>query len=214
MAETLYKHKTSAPPRPTVANTDSMAGAHTQARESFLEDVAWTRLIKIGDWVLDRSTEKIVGGGTHAYLVSRSEFGATPFIVTAQLQFTAFGENSIPANPNINAGIVFGWNSESHNPKYYNILLGGTSILLERIGFKGGDAFRDYEHISKEIPFILEEKRIYQFTVKFASHAIDLFSDNQLIWSFAKPGDIGGRVGLRPWRSQVHCSSFVASTVF
>jgi hypothetical protein len=213
LAETLYKHNANAPPRPKAGDVASIGGAPERGRESFLDDAVWTRLVKIGDWVYDQSTKNIVGGGMHAYLVSRSEYGPVPFVISTKLRFTAFGKNRIPSNSNINSGIVFGWSADAANPRYYNILFSGNSILLERIGFNGGDAFRDYEHISKEIPFLLEENRDYQFTANFAAHSIDLLSGNQLVWSFPSPGDVAGRVGIRPWRSQVHCSSFVASTV-
>lgn len=211
VAEAIYKHTTNVHSKPGSQESFEIPSALANERESFLDDSVWTRLVKIGDWVYDQSSRTIVGGGMHAYLVSRAEFGAGPFVVNAQLRFTGFGQNRVPSNRNINAGIVFGWNSDTDNPRYYNILLSGRSLLLERIGFNGGDAFRDYEHLSKEIPFDLQENWDHQFTVNFASKSIEFLTGDHLIASFPLPGDIVGRVGIRPWRSQVHCSAFAIS---
>jgi TIR domain len=213
IAESIYKHTIDTGKKSKEMNIPLHLSHLNVRREAFLEHQTWTRLVKIGDWVYDQEAKRIVGGGVHTYLLSREEYGNAPFSLTATLSFSSFVQHLRRELVKMNAGIMFGWNSDDVNPKYYNVLITGERILLEKIGFNGGDAYRDYYHITEGVDCTIEENRIYEFSISFSSRSIDVFLDQQLYCSFSCPSSIVGRVGLRPWRSQIHCSKFTISEV-
>ena len=91
------------------------------------------------------------------------------------MAFSGFNQHIQRGVEEINAGFVFGWNSDSENPKYYNILITGKRILLESIGFNGGDAFRDFQHLNEGVYLKINENQTYE--LNFRSR---VFSYNQL----------------------------------
>jgi hypothetical protein len=111
-------------------------------REVFDQLATWARLIKIGNWIFDQDAGRIIGSGMHAYLLSRGEYGDTPFVIETSLEFTNFSRPGIEHAVGMNAGIVFGWKQERAVPRYYNVLLTGSALLIERIGFRGEDDYR------------------------------------------------------------------------
>jgi len=181
--------------------------------ESFLEYHTWTRLIKIGDWVYDQGDKRIIGGGINHYLLSRETYGNASFSLTATLAFSNFEQHLEKRLDQMNAGIILGWNSDNANPMYYNLLITGKRILLEKIGFNGGDAYRDFHHISEGEICRIMENHTYEFSISCSSQFLDVFLDQQLYCSFKRPENIIGRIGLRPWRSQIHCSRFTISEI-
>lgn len=193
---------------------DSLSHRNDAKRESFLDPYYWNRLIKIGDWIYDEHAARIIGSGVFCYLLSRNEYGKKPYTISAKLQFSNIAQHlGHQSSEMMNSGIVLGWNSDKSNPRYYNILLTGRQLLLERIGFKGGDAYRDFDHIDNGRNFDVEENKTYSFTISFTGESIDVFLDEHLFYSFRKPRGILGRVGLRPWRSQLDCFHFSVSEV-
>jgi len=178
-----------------------------QEREDFLEHLTWTQLVKIGDWIFDEEAKRILGSGKQAYLLSRREYGHRLVSIVSELSFSNFREHLQHPVNKMNAGIIFGWNSDKANPRYYNLMLTGEELLLERIGFKGGDVFRDYEHITKGVLLPIEEGIHYKFIIKIGK-TIEAFLDNRKLLSMKRPTGVVGRVGLRPWRSQLECMKF------
>ncbi|MGO9620513.1 MAG: toll/interleukin-1 receptor domain-containing protein [Desulfobaccales bacterium] len=179
-----------------------------ERREIFLEHATWSRLIKIGDWIFDQDIGRIIGSGMHAYLLSRTEYGRTPFVINATLVFTNFSQPN-EGTLGMNAGIVFGWKEEKQAPRYYNILLTGSEILVERVGFHGEEAYRGYEHITDKTPMKIESGLPVEFTVSVQAERIDIFANGSLIQSLKRPSGVVGRVGIRPWRSKMDCTKFV-----
>lgn len=180
--------------------------------EDFFVSEVWTKLIKVGDWVFDDKTRRFFGTGTHTYLLSRHEYGSKPFEVTATVEFSQFVANSAPIANMMNAGIILGWNQDKENPRYYNILLSGQEILIERVGFNGGPEGRDYEHVTEPTPLKIVGAHPYNFTIKGSDKQIEVLLDDQRLLKLENPRGVIGRVGLRPWRSQLACSSFVVRT--
>lgn len=88
--------------------------------ESFLEYSTWSRLIKLGDWILDEKKNLIIGAGLLTYLLSRNTYGEKPFTIQAELEFSNFSQHLAHSTDNMNAGIGLGWNSDKPNPLYYN----------------------------------------------------------------------------------------------
>lgn len=180
-------------------------------QENFLVHETWNRLIKIGDWIFDESNSRIIGSGQQAYLISRNEYGDTPFEINAMLEFTNFLYPVKGQSLGMNAGIIFGWNQEKQNPRYFNIMITGSEILLERIGFQGEAAHRDYEHITEEILLRVENAVALKFRILIGK-GIDIFVNNRLVLSTKRPTGVVGRVGLRPWRSKMDCTEFTVLT--
>jgi hypothetical protein len=183
----------------------------TSAQERFLEHEVWTRLIKIGNWIFDEERSLIIGSGVRAYLLSRHEYGDAPFTLQARLQFSNF---LLPQGDRLgmNAGIVFGWKAEGQTNRYYNILLTGTELLVERVGFKGGSEGRDYEHVTAPAALPIESGKLYCLEVRVDADRVDIDVDGRHIQSLDRPTGVTGRVGSRPWRSQVDCTLFIVTT--
>jgi hypothetical protein len=180
------------------------------ANEDFLRQEDWTRLIKIGDWIFDRDSRKVIGAGRQAYLLSRSEYGEKPFCIDARL---AFSDINSPTEGTfgMNAGIVFGWHEEKQIHRYYHILLTGEAILVERIGFNGGNEHSDFEHITSETPFPIEPRRPVTVNLNVNREQISVSSSGKVLITLPRPTGVTGRVGLRPWRSKMDCLKFSVS---
>jgi hypothetical protein len=172
--------------------------------ENFLAQQDWNRLVKIGDWILDEARNRIVGSGLFVYLLSRDEYGDEPFTIEATLEFSNFQQ----AANMVNAGIIFGWNSDKANPRYYNILLTGKEVLVEKIGFGGGPAGQDYNHVTAPYPFVMQVGKSYSFKVVIDEKSITVYVDGLQLLCMDRPLGVVGRVGLRPWRSQMDCTQF------
>jgi hypothetical protein len=178
-------------------------------REAFHEPSTWNRLITIGDWIFDRDAGRIMGSGMHAYLLSREEYGDMPFVIQTTLEFSNFSRPGIDHAAGMNAGIVFGWKQDSAVPRYYNILLTGSTLLVERIGFHGEEDYRDFEHITDTVPLTITSGESVRFTVAVDNTRIHISVNDVLAQSLERPSGVVGRVGLRPWRSKMDCTSFV-----
>ena len=180
-------------------------------REVFLDRETWTRLIKIGDWIFDQANSTIFGSGMYAYLLSRQEFGMYPFIIQARLQFSNFEQHLQHSVNRMNAGLVLGWNSDKPNPRYLHIMMTGDCFVVEKVGYNGGEAYQDFEHITRPIPFIVDSGAEYLVTVRIGTERVEVIVNDQPILSFPRPTGLVGRVGLRPWRSQMSCRQFIIS---
>ncbi|MDD5680381.1 MAG: toll/interleukin-1 receptor domain-containing protein [Candidatus Omnitrophica bacterium] len=187
------------------------AGNQVKNQENFLEHNVWNRLIKIGDWIFDEANSRIIGSGQQAYLISRDEYGDKPFEINAKLEFTNFDYPVKGESLGMNAGIIFGWKQDKEFPRYYNILISGSDILLERIGFQGGATHRDYEHITDAIELRIEKGTTFDFRVLVTKEKIEIFVNNRSILSIKRPTGVVGRVGIRPWRSKMDCTLFTVT---
>jgi hypothetical protein len=181
--------------------------------EIFTAAAHWKNLIKVGEWDYDAMARKFDGEGMYRYLLSADEYGSNHFNINAHIQFSDLKPiNKIEA---VNAGVVFGWRSNEINRRdrqrsavsYYNLLLTGKRMLLEMVGNYGGDEYADFEHIDEGVPFLVREGFVYRLGIH-VSDKVSVFLDNRLIYEcrLAKPPV--GRVGLRPWRSHLHCTHF------
>jgi hypothetical protein len=174
--------------------------------EVFGDRGTWNRLVQIGNFILDEQGGRIIGSGTHAYLVSREEYGEVPFVIDATLEFTNFTRpqgNKL----GMNAGVVFGFKHEREIPRYYNVLLTGSDLLVERNAFGGRPQF---EHITPSVPLQIESGKSYNIKV-LVGPKIEIRVNDRSVLSLDRPRDIVGRVGLRPWRSKMDCTKFVVS---
>ena len=181
------------------------------AKEVFLDHPTWTRLIKIGDSILDERAARIIGSGVGAYLLSREEYGENAFVIQARLDFATF-ERPKDKQLGLNAGIIFGWKTETEANRYYNILLTGSELLVERVGFRGGREGTDYEHITHPVPLMIESEKPIVFEVRVNADKIEIDVNNKHVQSLERPTGVVGRVGLRPWRSQMDCTTFTVTS--
>lgn len=206
VAEVILERAESARKRIKVESIDA------QRQENFLVHQIWSRLIKIGDWIFDESKARILGSGMQAYLLSRDEYGYTPFEIDTTLEFTNFEYPIKGRSLGMNAGILFGWNQEKQNPRYCNLLITGSEILLERVGFQGDTPGRDYEHITDAVPFKIEAATPVNFRVVVRNEEVNVFSGGRKLLSTKRPTGTVGRVGLRPWRSKIDCTGFTVAS--
>jgi len=186
----------------------AVAGSGPGAIEAFFEHSTWTRLIRIGGWIIDEERQRIIGSGMRTYLLSRKEFGNIPFVIQTRLEFTNFQvvrENEL----GMNAGVIFGWKAEKESYRCYNILLTGTELLVERVGFEGGSETQDFEHITDPTPLPIEKGKSYEFEVRVGADMIEIDVNNERVLSLKRPKGVEGRVGLRPWRSKMDCTTFI-----
>ena len=180
-------------------------------QELFLRNPDWLRLVKIGNWILDGDHEKILGSGMDTYLLSREEYGRHPFTIETSVAFSNFRQHLHHPVNKMNAGIILGWNSDDSNPRYYNILLSGQRLVLERTGLRGKDDRHEFRHLSDETALCIEEDVAYHFTANVTEKTISVLVNGIPHLTVERPPGIVGRVGLRPWRSQMTCSRFLVS---
>ena len=179
--------------------------------EDFLEPKTSTKLVKIGDWIHDVEQREYIGSGPGSYLLSRRSFGGD-FKIKCSLQFSNFSANSYGPGLGFNAGIVFGWNENGDGQRYYNVLMSGSDILLERVGFNDGYE-DDYEHITEPVAFPIRSGEIKDIDISVTEETIIVNSGAGRLFKLDRPTGVTGRVGLRPWRSQLVCKEFyVAET--
>lgn len=194
-------------PRHRIKEPSSPAISKLSAEESFLDEETWKRLVKIGNWIRDEDKGRILGASPFTYLLSRGEFGKSPFKINATIRFSNFdkpGEGRF----GMNAGIVVGWQSEAGVHRYTNVQLSGSTILIERIGFRGGPEGRDYEHVTKPTELSISSQTDYVFEIIVKSQRIGITVNGANILSANHQGGILGRVGVRPWRSQMEITDF------
>jgi hypothetical protein len=111
----------------------------------------------------------------------------------------------------MNAGVLFGFRYEKEVPRYYNVLLTGSHLLVERNGLDAIDGRSQFEHITKRVPFQIENGKSYNIKVQVGANDIKVFTNDTLSLSLDRPRGIVGRVGLRPWRSKMDCTRFIVS---
>lgn len=192
-------------PQRTVENTTGYN------RENFLEGETWIRLIKIGNWIFDQVNSTIIGAGMYAYLLSRQEFGEIPFVIQTKLHFSNYEQHLTHSVNKMNAGVILGWNSDKSNPRYVHIMMTGEELVVEKVGYNGGEAYRDFEHITHSVPLSVDTHDKYQITIRVGSENVEVVVNDAPKLSFPRPTGIVGRVGLRPWRSQMSCEQFSVS---
>ena len=178
------------------------------AVEDFLDQGTWTRLISIGDWIFDMDRQRIIGSGVGAYLLSRQEYGDIDFTIRTTLQFSNFPHPTDDGLP-MNSGILFGWKEVRGVHRYYNLKLDGQSIQLERVGFNGGTEFADFEHLTSAVPLAIDSNVKSEFEISVHLDELAVAVDGQEQLKLDRPTGVVGRVGLRPWRSQLDCTQFV-----
>lgn len=177
--------------------------------ESFLEHSSWIQLLKIGDWIYDEDKKQIIGAGMHAYLLSRQQFGDKPFNIEADIEFSNFHPPE-GRRLGMNAGIIIGWKSEDGLDQYYNFLFTGSSILLEKIETGKNNTAT---HISESYPLNIQGGKTHSFSISVQESNIQVSMDTRIVLSVPKPINVLGRVGLRPWRSQMRCTKFLSKVM-
>lgn len=176
--------------------------------ETFGEPVTWASLRRIGEWRIDPTTGVVQGTGMYAYLLSKNQFGRRPFRITANLSFLGYSKHAAHTTDNANAGIIFGWSAATTGHRYHNLLLSGTLLVLEHIGFKSGDDYRDYRHADEGAPLRIQDGTSLRMAISIGEKKIDVFVDGIYLYSTRVPPDHTGLVGLRPWRSTLKCEHF------
>lgn len=189
-----------------------VAPPRREGAEDFLQMATWETLPKIGDWIYDRDNARILGAGPHAFLLSRSEYGDAPFKAVVRLQFSNFERPDLAMRHlGMNAGVVFGWNDEKQSPRYYNVLLTGSEILLEQNGFEP-EAGKQYRHVTQPAPLRVETGVPVDIELAVRDRLIIVEANGTPVIKFENPTGVVGRVGLRPWRSKIDCLKFIVSS--
>lgn len=110
----------------------------------------------------------------------------------------------------MNSGLVFGWKDEKQKARYYNLLLSGNDLLLERNGFAETDQ-RRFRHLTDAVPFPVQPGQPVSLDINVTEDTIRVYSDGSLLMAHERPQGATGRVGLRPWRSKMDCLKFKVS---
>ncbi len=156
---------------------------------------------------LRRARKRIIGSGKGTYIVSSEEYGGAPFTIDTTLEFSDFEyPQQKPPKLGMNAGIVFAFNQEKRGISYYNVLLTGTEVLLERNSFVGRLTF---EHLTPPVPFRIEPATAYKFRLGINEDSVVLQIDGKEMLRLQRHIGVVGKVGLRPWRSLLECTNFV-----
>jgi hypothetical protein len=182
--------------------------------EDFLVVDTWNLLLRIGTWLYDAAKTRIVGSGVGSFLLSREEYGDKAFAVSSELSFTNFTYPD-PGNRKLgmNAGLLFGWNFDKAKPRYYNVMLTGDEILLERNGFDVPGNKQRYEHLTKAVPFKVEPGKLVRLQVDVTEAIVKITANGKQVIEVERPDGAFGRVGLRAWRSQMECKSFGVESI-
>jgi hypothetical protein len=175
--------------------------------EIFNDPHYWERLVKIGQWSLNSESGMIVGVGMYHYLLSNSEYGDRAFRISVRMKFIELKpEGRLNA---VNAGIVLGWNASKKKPRYLHLMYTGTRLLLEQVGYSGGDEYYDFHHINEGVNFPITAGRMYEISLSADQNSINvIFNSHKIYSAIPPPGILTGKVGLRPWRSLIECDLF------
>jgi len=187
----------------------SPARGQSPGIENFNDPGDWQQLLKIGTWTFDESSGQISGKGTKTYLLSHQNY-RQPFTIDARIRFTEQHPRS--RIDNVNAGIVFGWQTATDNPRYYHIMFTGDELVLEIVGGRGGAEYGDFHHLHNAGPFRIDDATDYSVRVQIRDRVLTAaVDDTTLLEARDLPISAHGRVGLRPWRSQIICSHFTVN---
>ena len=110
----------------------------------------------------------------------------------------------------MNAGLVFGWTDDKQRPRYYNVVLSGTELRLERIGFEPPPA-RTWEHLTEPKPCRIESGKPIKLVLRVDVDRMIVSANDERVIDYPRSTGVAGRVGLRPWRSQAECTELVVS---
>jgi TIR domain len=173
--------------------------------ENFLDAGDWDRLIKIGSWVTHNNI--IIGQDQGSYLLSREEYGVDDesFEISCQISFSNIRHRE---GIGFNAGVLLGWNEQSGGFRYINLLIGESGFTFEKVGFSTGKP-GEYDHISQLIETPIERATVYNICVSVGKDSLKAKVNDSPELAIPRPTGVGGRVGLRPWRSTMDCSAFV-----
>lgn len=171
--------------------------------EDFLLPADREKLIVLGKWLFDADSMTYIGEGVNSFLVSRNSFGSESFEFNATLAY-----HKLAAEMAVNTGLMFGWNTDARHPRYYNILLSGKDLLLERVGYVSETHPNKAEHLTAPIPFPLANGQTYTFRAVICKAKIQLYIDSKLVLETIGLEYFEGRVGIRAWRCQVTCKRF------
>ena len=180
-----------------------------RSSESFGEPDQWPHLLKIGSWTFDPVSNELRGTGVYEFLLSRYTYGLRDYRIKARVSFANYRTHQNADLDTANAGIVLGWQQQDTARRYYNLLFTGRRMLLEAVGI---DDYRDFKHFGEGVPFVVEDGCRYDIGISVTRSTrgtVDVFVDNVLLYSIATPKVIEGRVGLRPWRSEITCEKFL-----
>jgi len=172
---------------------------NSQHRENFSNLETWKSLIKIGSWRIDPHEKMIVGKGSYNYLLSKNKYGEKEFTINTEILFKEHENTSF----SVNAGIVLGWENIGNTSTYYNLLFTGDRLLLE---YTDTNAY--FEHLDTGVEFLLKMNRPYKITIKFYKKILKVSINKMSLYSVHIEGGLLGNVGLRPWRTEMHCSNF------
>lgn len=167
--------------------------------ENFLDSAQWANLVKLGEWQLD--SDGIKGHGVGSFLLSRYEYGDRGFEINAEIIFSEFEKPDKNQYIGMNAGMIFGWLSG-----YFNLLLTGSGVLLERIGRPENGV--KLGHLSSLIKLDIDVGLPVNFKVKVSSGTVSLIINGAPILELKDVARVVGRVGVRAWRSRVLIKSF------
>ena len=180
-------------------------------QESFTEASGWHQLVRIGRWSFAQETGILMGQGMFSYLLSSEEFGHRPFVISSSITFDGYARHAHRTPDTANAGFVLGWVNGPAHHSYVNVLMNGKRLLFETVGARGGDSYSDYEHLEDGVPFLLQDKREYDFQLQVSGRRVLVFVDGEFIHNYQLTAVPIGRVGLRPWRARMDVRHFAVS---
>lgn len=166
------------------------------------------RLIERGAWRREAETGSLVGSRPGTFILSDQNYGAQPFLLLADLRFNGF-EKPKAGRLGMNAGIVLGWREDASGASYWNLLITGSDVLLERVGVGHGTAA---EHVTAPVPLSIISGRSYRFELSYLHPKLVVRVDGREILTHHIDHQIVGRIGLRPWRSELRCTAFTVET--
>ncbi|HLJ26108.1 MAG TPA: hypothetical protein VKY85_05315 [Candidatus Angelobacter sp.] len=177
--------------------------------QSFTDAGQWPRLKRTTGWEWNAAAGEILGAGVHEFLLSTDDYGKRDYVIKARLSFANYSKYRDSGLDTANAGIVLGWREVEGGKRYHHLLFNGQRMVLEAIGFKGGDDYLDFKHCDAGSSFVIEDNRFYNITISVSRSFINVFVDDVHRYSVQTPESIQGRVGLRPWRASIRCKKFV-----
>lgn len=183
---------------------------HDHVKESFQSEYDWPSLIKVGHWTRDSSSKFIYGSGMNRYLLSGEEYGPESYTIDCRLRFLEFMAEDMHTRT-VNAGIVLGWRALGISRKYHHLLLTGERLLIERVGYRGGNEYLDYQHLDAGVPFKLVPGKLYEISVRVqgGGKQVNVACNGADLYSCVMEGlTESGRIGIRPWRTKVEVQNF------
>ncbi len=195
---------------PNKGESPSNSGRKSVYYESFCNKHFWEKLEKIGegDIKFDDEQNEIIASGMFTYLLSNRSYGENKFIIKAKFIFDNYRKFKDDGSETANSGIILAWSRNKGESNYLNLLFNGRRVLLEEVGYQGGEHFYDFKHLDSGAKFSIIDGKEYDIRVQIQIKRLDVFIDGKWIYSKELSKELIGKVGFRPWRAKLRCKQF------